>query len=130
MKITYRQEKFSIDNSHPFVEAILAIARTHARPTVVTPERNDVKRLWRLLSDSHKKLLKKIASHPGGVSQRELITAIGLNSVQLRGVHNGLARICEGADIEKPIRVAGYNATNRSYSMDQDVRVTILAARE
>jgi hypothetical protein len=42
---------------------------------------------------------------------------LNLTWQQLRGVHNGLARICDTAGAEKPIRTAGYNAENRQYHL-------------
>ena len=47
------------------------------------------------------------------------------NSGLSRGVHNGLARICERLGLEKPVRAVGYNATNRRYLMDPDVAATV-----
>jgi hypothetical protein len=43
----------------------------------------------------------------------------------LRGLRNGLARICECLGFEKPVRVVGYNSENRRYLMDPDVATTI-----
>jgi hypothetical protein len=54
-----------------------------------------------------------------------LESALGLDWQGLRGVHNGLARICDGLGFEKPLRAIGYKAENRSYVMDPDVAGTI-----
>jgi hypothetical protein len=128
MKIIAGPQKFQLRNSHPFAQAILALARAHQRGETATdeiPERNDIKQLWRELNDSHRRLLKEVASRPGGISQKDLQTMLDVDWQGLRGVHNGLARIGERLDCEKPIRVVGYNADNRRYIMDPDVAATV-----
>jgi hypothetical protein len=127
MKIIAGGEKFQLNNSHPFAKAILTIARAYASQpgAVPLPERNDVKQLWRELRPAHKKFLREIAKQPGGVAQADLAQVLGVSWTGLRGVHNGLARICEGVGIDKPVRVVGYNAGNRRYLMDPDAAKTV-----
>ena len=54
MKITVGSERYCLKNNHPYVKAIVALARAYpgdARSTDPIPERNDVKHLWRELGD-------------------------------------------------------------------------------
>lgn len=128
MKIYFRKEVYRFDNGHPFVPAILELARnslSRAKGRAVVPERNDIKRLWLELGKGHRELLYQIARHPLGTSQDELQKALAVDWQGLRGVHNGLARICERLGCEKPIRVVGYNSDNRRYLMDPDVATTV-----
>jgi hypothetical protein len=69
--------------------------------------------------------LLRAVSKESPVTQEDLQKKLGLDWMQLRGVHNGLARICEGLGIEKPVRTSGYNAENRTYEMSIDVATTI-----
>ena len=128
MKIIAGNEKFQLKNSHPFAAAILTFARAYASQpgALPVPERTDVKQLWRELRPPHKRLLREIARRPGGIAQADLANALQVNWTGLRGVHNGLARICEGLGIRKPVRAIGYNSTNRRYLMDPDAAATIL----
>lgn len=128
MKIIVGKERFQLENSHPFAVAILTIARAYASQpgALPVPERTDVKQLWRDLKPPHKRLLREIARRPGGIPQADLAQALQVDWTGLRGVHNGLARICEGIGIEKPVRAIGYNSTNRRYLMDPDAAATIL----
>jgi len=128
VQITCGSEKFSLKDGHPYAKAIVALARAYPgdvadRDTV--PTRNDVKQLWRELSDGHKALLKEVSRCPSGIQQAELEKRLNLDWQGLRGVHNGLARICDRLGVEKPVRVLGYNAKNRRYLVDPDVSGTI-----
>ena len=126
-------KKYIIPRGHPFALAIEALAKDYTLNKgsrakgggVEPPERNDVKQLWREISSKHKALLEAVATRPGGASQADLEKALGLQWKDLRGVHNGLARICERLGVEKPVRTTGYNATNRTYLMDPDVAHTV-----
>jgi hypothetical protein len=118
-------KKYRLNNVHPFAQAIVALARAYPGSSDSVPERNDIKQLWRDLNDNHRRFLAEIASQPGGISQSELESILAVDWQRLRGVHNGLARICEGLGLEKPIRVVGYNASNRRYLMDPDVAATV-----
>ena len=56
MKIQFRKEKYVLENSHPFVSAILELARNaslHVETEQTAPERNDIKRLWTELGQGH-----------------------------------------------------------------------------
>lgn len=128
MIITINSEKYRLKNDHPFAKAIVALARAY--PGAIdsrgrVPERNDVKQLWNELNDGHQQLLREIAKHPSGIAQSELENLLGVDWQGLRGVHNGLARICERLGLEKPVRVVGYNAKNRRYLMDPDAATTV-----
>ncbi len=128
MKIVVGSVKYRLKNGHPYAKAIVALARAYpgaSESADSVPERNDIKQLWRDLGESHQQLLGKIASRPGGVSQPDLESLLGVDWQGLRGVHNGLARICERLGLEKPVRVVGYNSTNRRYLMDPDVAATV-----
>jgi hypothetical protein len=128
MKIVVGSEKFSLRNDHPYAKAIVALARAYPgapKSAYSVPERNDVKQLWHELSDSHKRLLREIANRPNGISQPDLENLLAVDWQGLRGVHNGLARICERFACEKPVRVVGYNSMNRRYLMDPDVAATV-----
>ena|SRR5690349_7155253 len=129
MLVKIEQRKYRIPNTHPFAEAIEALARAHAfsaRNGTKLPERNDVKQLWSELGRDHRALLVSIAKRPGGVTQNELEKELSVDWTKLRGIHNGLARICERLEIEKPVRTMGYNSDNRRYDMAPDVAGTIL----
>ena len=127
MKIVVGSEKYKLRNSHPYAKAIVALARAY--PAAITtdsiPTRNDIKELWRGLGEGHQQLLREIARRPGGISQSDLESLLGVDWKGLRGVHNGLARICEGFGLDKPVRAVGYNSNNRRYLMDPDVAATV-----
>ena len=130
MRITHGRQKFVISNKGPYTDAIMLLVRAAADPAAspdtAATERNDVKVLWRSLRGPHKRFLAKVAEYPAGISQGDLGTKLGLDWKELRGVHNGLARICEGQKIEKPVKTSGYNAENRVYHMLPDVARTVL----
>ena len=84
-----------------------------------------MKQLWREMKAKHKALPWEVATRGGGASQTVLEGVLGVDWQSLRGVHNGLARICERLEIEKPVRATGYNSTNRTYHMDSDVAHTV-----
>ncbi|RYZ16392.1 MAG: hypothetical protein EOO70_04555 [Myxococcaceae bacterium] len=125
--------KYIVPSDHPFALAIETLAKDYtlnkrARSkggAAEPPERNDVKQLWREIGAKHKALLEAVATRPGGASQADLKTALTIEWQELRGVHNGLARICERLGVEKPVRTTGYNATNRTYLMDPDAALTV-----
>jgi hypothetical protein len=127
MKIVIGAERYRLKNDHPYAKAIVALARAYpgASDATAVPQRNDVKQLWRELGDGHQQLLRQIAKHPSGVAQSDLEKLLGVDWQGLRGVHNGLARICERLGLEKPVRVLGYNAKNRRYVIDPDVATTV-----
>jgi hypothetical protein len=125
MKVIMGTKKYKLKNSHPLAQAIIVLAQAYPASTGSVPERNDVKQLWRDLNANHRELLTEIAKRPTGISQSDLQTALGTDWQGIRGVHNGLARICEGLGFEKPVRVVGYNSTNRRYLMDPDVAATV-----
>ena len=125
MKIISGKKRFKLKNSEPLAEAILMLVESYAGSSGSVPERNDVKQLWRDLNAKHRQFLVEIAKHPMGVSQTDLESILGLDWRGLRGVHNGLARISEGSGMDKPVRVVGYNSTNRRYLMDPDVAATV-----
>jgi hypothetical protein len=128
MKIIVGSEKYRLKNDHPFTKAIVALARAYPStfdPTNSVPQRNDVKHLWQELGGGHRHLLREIAKRPAGVAQSDLMKLLGVDWQGLRGVHNGLARICERLGLEKPVRVVGYNARNRRYLMDPDAAATV-----
>jgi len=129
VKIIMGNDDYLLDDDHPYALAILALAQRYAQDRSIETRvgsrgGTDIEMLWRFLTPRHRQLLYEIAKRPG-ISQSELETALGLDWKGLRGVHNGLARICEGLGYEKPIRVSGYKSSNRSYSMDPDVRQSI-----
>ncbi len=128
MKIIFRNEIYRVSNDHPYVPAILGLARTAPFGTdgvAAPPERNDLKRLWSELSASHKRFLHVLSQRPTGISQRELEKVLDVDWQGLRGIHNGIARICQRLDCEKPVSVSGYNSSNRVYQMLQDAAATV-----
>ncbi len=128
MLVKIEQRKYRIPNSHSFAEAIEALARAYAFGVgngARMPERNDIKQLWSELRPDHQKLLVEIAKRPGGITQSELEKELHVGWTKLRGIHNGLARICERLEIEKPVRTMGYNSENRRYEMPPDVAGTV-----
>ena len=126
MKIISGKDRYKIPNDAPFAKAILVLARAFESEGVpAPPRRNDVIQLWRELGANHRRLLHEVAKRPGGIPQSDLESALDTDWQGLRGVHNGLARICDGLGFEKPLRTIGYNAENRSYVMDPDVAGTI-----
>ncbi|HYH98163.1 hypothetical protein [Hyalangium sp.] len=133
MKVLINGKRYSIPSTHAFALAIESLAKDYTLNKASRakgggdepPERNDVKQLWRDISSKHKALLRAVAKRPGGASQADLETDLGLQWQELRGVHNGLARICERLGVEKPVRTTGYNATNRTYLMDPDIAHTV-----
>ena len=130
MKIVVNSDRYKLRNDHPYAQAIIALARAYQfnpRSADELPARNDVKQLWRNLSPAHRELLHEIATRPNGIPQADLEAALGLDWKGLRGVHNGLARICDGLGVQKPVRALGYNAGNRRYLMDPDVAATVKA---
>lgn len=127
MKLDFQGKVYRIDDDHPYAVAMLALARSlKKRPIsrVSAPQRNDVKQLWQHLKAPHRKFLRAV-SKDSPVTQEDLQNKLGLDWMKLRGVHNGLARICDGLGIEKPVRTSGYNAENRTYEMSIDVATTI-----
>src|SRR5688572_22146333 len=126
MKITHGGEKHFVPDDSSFARAILEVVNAYqgTLPRKEGPFRNDIKRLWRVLNDQHRRFLLAIAKDPG-ISQAEIQEKLQLDMAGLRGVHNGLARICKSNGFEKPVRTSGYNASNKTYSMDDDVRATI-----
>lgn len=128
MRIKHKRQTYTIPNSHPFVEVILLIARsaTAGASDVSTPERNDVKRLWPNLRAAQRGFLGLAAQHPSGIAQADVLKKLKLDANDLRGLHNGLARICDGLGVEKPVSSTGYNAANRVYHMLPDVAKTVL----
>ncbi len=130
MKIVVNSDRYKLRNDHPYAEAIVALARAYQfnpRPADALPARNDIKQLWRHLNSAHRALLHEISARPNGIPQADLEAALGLDWKGLRGVHNGLARICDGLSVQKPVRALGYNAANRRYLMDPDVAGTVNA---
>lgn len=125
MKVIVGTKKYKLKNSHPFAQAIIVLAQAYPASAGSVPERNDVKQLWRELNANHRRLLVEVSKRPTGISQADLQTALGMNWQGLRGVHNGLARICDGLGFEKPLRALGYNSENRRYLMDPDVVATV-----
>jgi len=128
MRIKVGQDIYTLPNSSHSAHVIIAIAKAHKHESgsiTSPPERNDIKHLWRELGTNHQAFLREISKRPNGISQHELEKAIALDWEGLRGIHNGLARICKRLDYEKPVRVIGYNASNRRYVMDSDVAVTV-----
>ena len=128
MRVLVRGTKYTIPNSHAYAQAIESLARTYAlggdgRGRL--PERNDVKQLWSELRQEHRTMLVEIAIRPGGIGQKDLQGALRVDYKGLRGIHNGLARICERLEVEKPVHTMGYNSENRRYDMPQDVAATI-----
>ncbi|HRK19932.1 MAG TPA: hypothetical protein PK970_13320 [Hyphomicrobiaceae bacterium] len=128
MLIKYGRQRFKVSNEHPYADAIvlLATAATRSQDGDAATERNDVKALWKRLLRGHKELLAKVAAYPTGISQADLLKALDKEWQELRGVHNGLARICETEGVDKPIQTTGYNSANRSYHMMPDVARTVL----
>ena len=129
MLIKIDQRRYRVPNDHPYAEAIEALARDHAFGVGngrKLPQRNDVRHLWSSLRSDHRRLLTEVAKRPGGVAQDELQKLLNVDWTKLRGIHNGLARICERLEIEKPVRTMGYNADNRRYDMPADVATTVL----
>lgn len=129
MKITYKKQVISVPDGHALAKAILVLARScekGERVNEAVPTRNDIRGIWREINDSHKAVLAEIAKF-GTRRQSQLTTALRIDSQGLRGVRNGLTRICNRIGAENPIRVIGYNASNRQYSLDADVAATIQA---
>ncbi len=127
MRIQHQGKLYRVDDGHPHATAILALAISSTNGPVsriAAPQRNDVKQLWRHLRAPHRKFLRAVAKD-APIQQDDLQKRLGLDWKQLRGVHNGLARICDGLGIEKPVRTSGYNAQNRTYEMSTDVATTI-----
>ena len=131
MKIIVGTDQYKIPNNAPFAKAIIALARAYKSEseaaTAPPPEKTWVKQLWPELGENHQRLLKEVAKWPlaRGIPQSELEAVLGTDWQGLRGIHNGLARICDRLGCEKPLRTIGYNASNRSYVMDPDVAGTI-----
>lgn len=129
MRIRHKRQTYVVSNKHPLIEAILVLARAGAAGSVdatATPERNDVKRLWPSLRRPQRRFLGIVAEHPAGISQADVLKRMKIEPNDLRGLHNGLARICDGLGIEKPVSTTGYNAENRVYRVSPDVAKTVL----
>lgn len=91
------------------------------------PERNDVKRLWPELNPKAQKFVGLIAKHAReGIEQEDVEKRLGLDSNGLKGIHNGLARICKGRGVDNLIETLGYRRDNRRYVMRADVAKTVL----
>jgi hypothetical protein len=142
MRIIHGKTKRKLDNDHPATHAILAILAMVDRYEDngrTVPQRGDTARLWRDLRKPHKALLVAVSEHAQGVTQSELVERLRadlrkpkFSVLSLRGIHIGLARICDGLGIEKPIETIGYNAENRTYRMRPDAAGTVrkLAKRD
>lgn len=126
MLIKHGRTKYQLSNSSQYVAAIIRLARAATEDIngEPPPSRNDVKQLWRELGKNHQQLLTQVAKRPG-IPQADLEGALGLDWLGLRGVRNGLSRICERVGVEHPVRAMGYNNANRRYTMDSDVAATI-----
>ncbi len=126
MKVTYKDEIAKIPDRDPYAKAILALVRAYqsgGASTTDVPTRNDIRSIWRNLDDRHKNLLRHIArSKSGRVTQIQLQKSLDLDSPGLRGVLNGLTRICIRL---QEVKALGYNATNRQYYLDADVAATV-----
>lgn len=130
MKIQHGKRKYEIPNNHPLIDAILVLVNSAADSVETSrdpvPQRNDIKTLWRSLRRGHKRFLGLVAQYPRGLKQADVIKKLKVEPDDLRGVHNGLARICDGRGIDKPVSSSGYNAENRVYYMLPDVAATVL----
>lgn len=127
MRVHHQGKLYRVDDSHPHAAAIVALAlgsKNGPASRIAAPQRNDVKQLWRHLRPPHRRFLRAVAKD-APIPQEDLQKRLGLDWKELRGVHNGLARICERLGIEKPLRTSGYKTENRIYEMSADAAATI-----
>jgi hypothetical protein len=132
MRIIDRDARTIIPGNSNYADAIRIIIRAFKQQRIgdsSVPERNDIKTLWPQLQDNHKQLLRIIAQQQGttGVTQPVLEKKLGVGWVGLRGIHNGLARISAGLEIENPVRTIGYNRSNRRYQVDASTAETVIS---
>jgi hypothetical protein len=91
------------------------------------PERNDVKRLWTELSPKAQGFVGLVAQRAReGINQQDVERRLGLDFNGLKGVHNGLARICKGRGMDNLVETLGYHRNNRRYVMRGDVAKTVV----
>jgi len=129
MRIIDGDKKTTIPRDKYYAEAIRSIIKAFEQEKAENdnvPEQNDVKQLWPNLQDAHKKFLYIIArKSPNRISQPILEDKLEVDSNDLRGIHNGLARICKNHEVENPVRSIGYNRSNRQYYVDASAAKTI-----
>jgi hypothetical protein len=122
MLIISGSEKLRLHDAHAFARAIVVLAQAYrGESSSSASEGKCITTLWPDLGEGHRRLLAEIARRPGGIAQSELECILGITWQQLRGVHNGLSRICERLGLDKPIRTLGYNSKNRRYLTSPEI---------
>lgn len=81
--------------------------------------------LWSQARTHHQKILVALAT-AGETSQEDLEKAVGVNAVQLRGLHGGLAKIAKRLGVDYPIRSVGAHRPTRRFSLPADVAKQVL----
>lgn len=120
MKIVTDKESYTIKNDHPYAQAILLLVKSYNQQTTDTWP-GDIKYLWVQLNDEHKRIFKLLVKHPEGVSQTLVMKTLKLNWQELRGVLNGITRICNRLGYSTPIQSHGHSAAARKYWLDSSV---------
>jgi hypothetical protein len=130
MKIEANSQVFTLKDREPLAKTILNLLHASGRSPGQSPPavfgKNDFARLWEQLNDGYRGMLYEISKRPvAGINQKELQDLLKIEWEKMRGLSNGIARICARLEIEKPFRTEGYNEFTRVYRMDKDTAATV-----
>ena len=81
--------------------------------------------LWNACSNEHREVLVALANG-GEVVQPDLERKLGLNGVELRGRHSGIAKIAKRVGVDYPIHAVGTYRAARRFSLATDVSKQVL----
>lgn len=119
MRISDRGMTVELDDDDPRANRIRALL--FEQPGAGEP----IATLWGECSNDHREVLVAIAG-AGEITQADLETRLGLNGVELRGRHGGLAKIAKRLGVEYPIHSAGTHRDARRFSLAPDVAQQVL----
>src|SRR5687767_10314588 len=76
--------------------------------------------LWTACSSQQRQVLAALAE-AGELLQQELERRLGVNGIELRGRHSGLARIAKRLGVAYPIRSNGGRRDSRRFWLDETI---------
>lgn len=119
VRITDKGMTVDLDEDDPRAARIRALL--FEQPGAAEP----IATLWAECSNEHREVLVAIAS-AGEITQVDLEKKLGLNGVELRGRHGGLAKIAKRLGVEYPIRSVGTHRDGRRFSVEPDISKQVL----